>query len=61
MDRCFEVFNVLDSFSYRFSKEDLDKKWIIYGGIKDTFELMDKREKELEKDKEQFSEKMKEE
>jgi len=36
MDKCFEVYQKLESFNYRFSKDDYDKKWIIFGGIKET-------------------------
>lgn len=51
MAKCFEVYDILDGFSHKTAKEDLDKKWIIYGASKDTMELIEKRDKELEKDK----------
>lgn len=50
MTACFDVFKILEGFNYRFSKDDLDRKWIIFGGVKDTYELIAKRQKELEKD-----------
>jgi len=45
MDKCFEVYQKLESFNYRFSKDDYDKKWIIFGGIKEILELIKLREK----------------
>lgn len=56
MAKCFDVYDILDGFSHKTGKEDLDKKWIIYGASKDTMELIEKREKELEKDKVKFLE-----
>ena len=43
MTACFDVFKILEGFNFRFSKDDLDRKWIIFGGVKDTYELIAKR------------------
>ena len=40
MNKCFDVFKILEGFNYRFSKDDLDKKWIIFGGIRDVLDLI---------------------
>lgn len=61
MNKCFDVYRILEGFNYRFSKDDLDRRWHVYGGIKDIMQLIEKREKELEKDKEKFLDTMKEE
>lgn len=34
MNKCFDVFKTLESFNYRFSKDELDKRWIIFGSPK---------------------------
>lgn len=53
--KCFDIYRTLDEFSYRgFQKDDLDRKWVIFGCPKDTFELMNKRQKEMEKEKVRF-------
>ncbi len=36
MAKCFDVYRILESFNYRFSKDDLDRRWHIFGGVKDT-------------------------
>lgn len=59
MDKCFDVYKILEGFSYRFSKDDMDKKWMIFGGTKDVLELIEKRKKELEKDTTKFADLMK--
>lgn len=40
MNKCFDVYRILEGFNFRFSKDDLDKKWIVYGGIKDILGLI---------------------
>lgn len=41
MGKCFDVYKILESFNHRFSKDDLDKKWIVYGGIRDILDLIE--------------------
>jgi dynein heavy chain, axonemal len=59
MNKCFEVYKILEDFNYRFSKEDMDKRWMIFGSPKDTMALVEKRKKELEKDELKFEDTMK--
>lgn len=59
MNKCFDVYKILEGFNYRFSKDELDKRWIIFGSPKELNELVEKREKELEKEKAKFLEDMK--
>ena len=54
MNKCFDIYTILESFKYRFSKEDMDKKWFIYGFPYETMKLIEKRKKELEKEKVKF-------
>ena len=49
MIKCFDIYKILEDFNYRFNKEDLDKKWLIFGSPKELMELVEKRNKELEK------------
>jgi len=59
MVKNFKIYEALEIFSFRFSKEDLDKKWFVFGSPKETLDLIEKREKDLEKDKMKFFEEMK--
>ncbi|EGR27865.1 hypothetical protein IMG5_187090 [Ichthyophthirius multifiliis] len=59
MQKCFEIYAILDGFNYRFSKHDLDQKWTIFGSTKDTLQIIDKKKKEMEKDKVKFQDEMK--
>ncbi|CAD8156782.1 unnamed protein product [Paramecium pentaurelia] len=58
--KCFDIYKILDEFSYRgFQKEDLDRKWYVFGCPKDTFDLVAKRQKDMEKEKVKFQDEMK--
>ena len=59
MHKCFETYRILEAFNYRFSKDELDKRWIIFGSPKELNELVEKREKDLEKERSKFLEDMK--
>jgi len=61
MNKTFEVYTILENFNFRFSKDDMDKRWTIFGGPAEINTLIEKRLKELEKDKVKFQEAMKEE
>ena len=34
MTKCFDIYKILEGFNYRFSKDELDKRWIIFGSPK---------------------------
>lgn len=59
MTKCFDIYKILEGFNYKFSKEDMDRKWTVFGSPKDTMELIAKRSKELEKEKLKFFDDMK--
>jgi len=46
--------------NYRFSKNDMDTKWHVYGAPRDVKDLMEKKVRELDKDKVEFSKSMEE-
>ena len=58
INNCLDIYSMLDDFQYRFSAEDMNKKWRIVGGPKDTVELVDLRKVSLEKEKTKFQESM---
>lgn len=59
MQKCFDVYKILEGFNYRFSKDELDKRWIIFGYPEEINIMVEKRAKDLEKDKVKFLEEMK--
>ena len=54
-----DIYRILEEFNHKFTKEDLNKKWMIFGGPKEVLELMDTRQNSLEKDKVRFLDVMK--
>jgi len=49
----------LEEFNYKFNKDDMNRRWQVFGNSKDVMELMDQRKNALEKDKVKFYENMK--
>jgi dynein heavy chain len=54
-----DIYEVLEEFDYKFSKEDMNKRWVIFGGPRDALEMMNARKKTLEKDQTKFMDEMK--
>lgn len=59
MQKCFDIYRILEDFNYRFSKDELDKRWIIFGSPEEITQMVEKRVKDLDKDKVRFMEEMK--
>lgn len=51
MNKCFGIFTILEQFNYKFSKEDIDRRWNVFGSPSEVLDLIDKRVKELDKNK----------
>ena len=49
INKCLDIYKTLEDYNYRFTTEDMNKRWMIFGGPKDTLELAVKRDKQLEK------------
>ena len=54
IEGCLEIYGTLEDFQYRFASDDLNKRWRVFGGPKDTLELIDTRKAILDKEKEKF-------
>jgi len=54
-----DIYEILEEFDYKFSAEDMNKRWVIFGGPRDVLELMNTRKKTLEKDQTKFMDDMK--
>jgi len=57
--KTLDIYEILEEFDYKFSKEDMNKRWLIFGGPKEVLEIMQGRKKTLEKDQSKFSDEMK--
>ena len=53
-----EIYKTLEDFNFRFSKDDMNRKWQVFGNTKEVMDLMDLRKNALEKDKVKFLESM---
>lgn len=52
------TFSILEKFNYKFSNDDLNKKWDLFGFPKKTFDLIANKTEELEKQKVEFQDHM---
>jgi len=48
----------LEEFNFKFSKDDMNRRWQVFGNTKEVTELMDVRKNALEKDKVKFLDNM---
>ena len=60
MNKVFEIYQILEDFNYKFPIHELNLRWDIYGSPRDITEMVEKRVGELNKTKEAYREKMKE-
>ena len=60
MNKCFDIYRILEDFNFRFNKEDMDRRWHIFGCPRDTMDLVNKMKKDCEKEKVRFLDEMKE-
>lgn len=58
MKGSLDIYKILEEFNYKFSKEEMNKRWQVFGNTKEVTELMDVRKNALEKDKVKFLESM---
>jgi len=55
---CVDVYGILEGFNFRFPVDDLNKRWMVFGGPKDLLERVENRKVALEKEKTKFQEDM---
>ena len=49
MNKCFDVYKILEDFNWRFTTEEMTRRWNIFAGPRDVMQLVELREKELDK------------
>lgn len=58
MNKCFDIYKMLEDFNWRFKTEEMNKKWEVFSGPKDILLVIEERRKKLEKDSKKFLEGM---
>jgi dynein heavy chain len=51
---CIDIYGILEEYNFKIAKEDLNKKWEIFGGPKKIFELIENRDAEMKKMSDDF-------
>lgn len=59
MKKCFDIYIMLEDFNWRFSQDDMNRRWNVFAGPRDVMKLVDDRTNALEKLKAKFQEEMK--
>ena len=61
IDEYLSKYRILEKFNYKFSTDDMERRWAVYGSPKKIMELIDLKQDDLEKNKAVFKEQMVEE
>lgn len=54
MNKCFDIYKILEDFNWRFTNDEMNRRWLVYGGPKDILSLIGERLKKLDKDSKKF-------
>ncbi len=58
IDKCVNIYEILEDFQYKFGIGDLDRRWTMVGMPKHIEEVVEERKVDLEKEQEVFQEDM---
>ena len=58
IDKSTDLYNIMEQFKYKFSEEDIRRRWLVYGGPNEVLKLIDTQKNQLENEKIKFLEKM---
>ena len=56
---CLDIYKLLETTNFKFTKEDMNKKWNIFAGPKEIMKIVKERKGGIEKEKVKFLEEMK--
>ena len=48
----------MEKYNYKFTEEELRKKWLVFGGPRDVFKVIEDQKISLEKEKHRFKDRM---
>ncbi|KAL4440889.1 hypothetical protein ABPG74_009302 [Tetrahymena malaccensis] len=60
MNKVFDVYKIMEDFNYKFTPDEMNKRWNVFAGPRDILQLINEREGKLDKLKQKFAEEMKE-
>lgn len=41
VEKSMEIYQIMEKYNYKFTEEELKKKWQVFGGPKETLKLID--------------------
>ena len=59
IEKSMNNYAIMEPFNYKFSPDELHKKWLVFAGPKEVMDLIESRKMILDKDKVNFLEQMK--
>ncbi len=48
MNKTFDIYKSLEEFNYRFTNEQMNKRWRVFGGPRDVMTVMQERKSKLD-------------
>lgn len=61
MNKVFDVYKIMEDFNYKFTPDEMNKRWNVFAGPRDIKQLIAEREGKLDKLETKYAEDMKEE
>ena len=59
MNGCFDIFKMLEEFNYKFSKDEMQRRWNIFAAPREIQTMVDLRKGQIDKLKVKYAEEMK--
>lgn len=58
IDKSMEIYAIMDKYNFKFSEEEIKRKWLVFGGPKDVLNTIEKQKAIFSKEKNRFKDKM---
>lgn len=58
IEKSMEIYTIMEKFNFKFSEDELKKKWQVFGGPKEVLKTIDDQKIILEKEKHRFKDRM---
>lgn len=60
MNKVFDIYKIMEGFNYKFTPDEMNRKWNVFASPRDVLQLIGERESKLDKLQTKFAEDMKE-
>lgn len=58
IEKSMEIYQIMEGYNFKFTEEELKKKWQVFGGPKEIIKTIEDQKAILEKEKHRFKDRM---